>query len=184
MKARALQWLAQREHSRIELRRKLLSHVRAQDAAARATEQAAPAQPDVDGADPSDASGVPDAIARVEAVLDWLEAHQYLSHERFAESRVHARASRFGNLRIRQELAQHEVTLSPETTQALKDNELARARSVWERKYSGTPVTAAERARQARFLSSRGFTADVIRQVLREAGRHKTDATEPVSADD
>jgi NAD(P)-dependent dehydrogenase (short-subunit alcohol dehydrogenase family) len=40
----------------------------------------------------------------VEAVLDWLQAQRYLCEERFVESRVHARASRFGNVRIRREL--------------------------------------------------------------------------------
>lgn len=143
LKVRALQWLAQREHSRVELRGKLLRLA----------------------ADESDAA---EATDRVEQLLDWLEANRYLSEARFAESRVHARAGRFGNLRIRQELAQHKVALSPDAEQALRDSELSRAREVWARRYGAPAQSAAERVRQARFLTGRGFSADVVRQLLRE----------------
>lgn len=158
LKARALQWLAQREHSRVELRRKLLPHAVAD------VERAA-----VSGDLPPELA----PAARVEAVLDWLEAHRYLSHERFVESRVHARSARFGNLRIRQELKQHRLALSPEAAQALKDSELQRARAVRERKFAPGPgpVDAAERARQARFLAGRGFSPEVIGRVLGRSGR-------------
>lgn len=160
LKARALQWLAQREHSRSELRHKLLRQARSTDAVAG----------DRAAAEPIDA-----APARVDALLDWLEAHRYLSQERFAESRVHARAARYGNLRIRQELAQHQVALSPAAEQDLKDSELARARTVWSRRF-GVPATgAAERAKQARFLAGRGFSAEVVRRVLREGGTDLAD---------
>ena len=104
----------------------------------------------------------------VDAVLDWLEANRYLSPERFAESRVNARAPRFGNLRIHHELKQHAVTLSPEAALELKDSELARACAVRERKFKVAPQTAAERAKQGRFLMGRGFSPDVIRRALRE----------------
>ncbi len=156
LKSRALQLLAQREQSRIELRRKLLAHARAV-----VVDLSAPLDP---AGDPA-----PDAEAQVDAVLDWLEANRFLSAERFAESRVHVRAERFGNLRIRHELAQHEVALSPEAQQALVDTELARARAVRARKFPQPPATPAENARQARFLGARGFSSDVIRRVLREA---------------
>ena len=158
LKARALQWLAQREHSRAELRRKLLQH--------------APA----DGGDDDAAAAPPD----VDALLDWLEVHRYLSQERFVESRVHARAARFGNLRIRQELAQHDLALSAASEQGLKDSEFARARDVWARKFAGPGLTASERAKQARFLTGRGFSAEVVRRVLRESVRPAADA--PIDA--
>ncbi len=111
--------------------------------------------------------------ARVDEVLAWLEAHGFLSAERFIESRVNARSARFGNLRIRHELAQHDVSLSPETEQALAASELARARRVRDRKFSASPNSATENARQARFLSARGFSSDVVHRVLREAQRAK-----------
>jgi regulatory protein len=151
LKARALQLLAQREHSRVELRRKLLLHACADQAAAS------------DGGDEAPT----DVAAPVDALLDWLEAHNHLSHERFVESRLHARVARFGNLRIQRELAQHAVAPSPEAAQALRASELARARAVWTRKYPTPAADAAGRARQARFLAGRGFSPDVIRRVLR-----------------
>jgi len=155
LRARALQWLAQREHSRSELRCKLQPHAVAEaQAAADAGAQAAELAP----------------AARVDALLDWLEAHNYLSHERFVESRVHARASRFGNLRIRQELKQHQVALPAEAAQALKDSELQRACAVLERKFAKPPSNPAERAKQARFLAGRGFSPEVIARALRRDG--------------
>lgn len=165
LKARALRWLAQREQSRVELRRKLLPCALAEDAAVAAERDA-----DLGSAH----TAVPPA-ERVEAVLDWLEAHQYLSQQRFVESRVHARSARFGNLRIRQELKQHQVELAPEAARALRDTELQRARAVRERKFDSWPANATERARQARFLAGRGFSPEVIGRVLR---------TPPASDDD
>jgi len=147
LKGRGLQILAQREHSRSELRRKLVQHAR------KVPEGEVPPEPA--------------ALAeQVDAVLDWLVAGKYLSEERFVESRIHARAARYGNLRIRGELAQHGVSLSIEAARQLKDSEIARAREVWARKFGRVAVDAAERARQVRFLASRGFSSNVIRRVV------------------
>lgn len=162
LKVRALQWLAQREYSRSELRRRLLRAAR-------------PGSAGTSGEVDDATAAAADAEVRVDELLDWLEAHRYLSEERFAESRVHARAGRFGNLRIRQELAQHQVGLSPAVEQALKDTELARAREVWQRRYGAQAQSAAERARQARFLTGRGFSADTVRRVLRERADESQD---------
>lgn len=150
LKARALQLLAQREHSRTELRRKLLAHGAAAGGAS--------SEPPAD-----------DREADVDAVLDWLEEHNYLSLERFVESRLHARAPRFGNLRIRQELAQHHAALAPDAARLLRETELDRARAVWARKFGHAATDAAGRARQSRFLAGRGFTSEVIARVLRDA---------------
>lgn len=160
LKGRALQWLAQREHSRAEMQRKLLPHARALVAQARA---GASAQA-VEAPEPGE------VMAKVVEVLDWLEAHQYLSQQRFAESRIHARAARHGNLRIQQELAQHGVVLDAASAQALKASEFDRAREVWGRKFAAPAADAASRARQARFLVSRGFSAETVRRVLRQVG--------------
>ncbi|HJV63158.1 MAG TPA: regulatory protein RecX [Albitalea sp.] len=167
LKGRALAMLAQREHSATELRRKLLRHAKLESAAA----LAARASP-VGGEAPSDSPPSPsDAAARVDEVIAWLRDHRYLSEERFIESRVHARASRYGNLRIRQELAQHGLSLPADAAQTLKDSELERATEVWQRKFGQAPADAAGRARQARFLAQRGFSPEVIARVLRQAGR-------------
>lgn len=161
LKARALQWLAQREQSRIELRRKLLRQALAD----------ARLQAGVD-AEADDAA----VTQRVDALLDWLEQHDYLSTERFAESRVHARSARYGNLRIRQELKQHQVALGADAAQALKESELERAVAVLRRKFAALPATPSERAKQARFLARRGFSPEVIARALRHdgAGQHAT----------
>lgn len=184
LKARALAMLARREHSRAELRRKLLPHARAAALEAATTVASASelhrspgpasARPGVFSSGASEAEVVPDtgaawaeAESAVEALLDWLQAQRYLSEQRFVESRVHARAGRFGNLRIRQELAQHGVALDAEAAQRLRDTELERCREVWARKFGDErPADAAARAKQMRFLAARGFSADVIRRVL------------------
>ena len=175
LKARALQWLAQREQSRAELRRKLLPHARAEAEAGSDAYADADADVDVDStrvaSAPQPGSGAASPAARVDAVLDWLEAQQHLSQERFVESRIHARSPRFGNLRIRQELKQHQVALPPLAAQALRDSELQRALAVRERKFAAPPSNVAERARQARFLAGRGFSPDVIARALRASAR-------------
>ncbi|HEX6703214.1 MAG TPA: regulatory protein RecX [Albitalea sp.] len=148
LKARALALLAQRDHSELELRRKLLRHARSAASA--------------------DEEETHDKSARdVDAVVAWLHANRYFSEERFVESRIHARASRYGNLRIRQELAQHGLSLPAPAAQALKDNELERATEVWRRKFGAPAADAAGRARQSRFLAQRGFSPEVISRVLR-----------------
>ncbi|ARN18633.1 regulatory protein RecX [Piscinibacter gummiphilus] len=169
LKARGIQLLAQREHSRSELRAKLLRHARAdillaqQVAAAAALDVHAHAG----GVTPIEPAAAPDPEAAVDTLLDWLEAHHYLDETRFVESRLHARAGRYGNLRIRQELAQHGVVLSDNDAAALKSSELARAREVWSRKFGDVPADPAARAKQMRFLAGRGFSPEVIRRVVR-----------------
>ena len=150
IKVRALQWLSQREHSRIELRDKLLSLYRSD---AKPLADTAPADP----------------AAEVEALLLWLEARGYLSPQRFVESRVHLRQARFGTLRIQQELQQHGLRLDEDARQALQQTELQRAGRVWRKKYAAPAADAAGRLRQMRFLAGRGFAMDVVRQVLRGA---------------
>jgi regulatory protein len=151
LKGRALQLLAQRDQSRVELRRKLLRHADRVVAAGNGEKD----DRESDRAD-------------VESVLDWLEANRYLSAERFAESRVHVREARFGNLRIRSELAQHGVTLSPAAVEALAASELQRASAVRERRFPQLPRDAAERAAQSRFLAARGFSSEVVHRLMRQ----------------
>lgn len=152
LKSRALQLLAQRDQSRLELRRKLLSHARREAAEAR-----------------SDDDGVAaEAELQVEALLDWLQSNRFLSNERFIESRVDAREARFGNLRIRSELAQHGLVAPAERVHALEDSELSRAAAVRGRRFASMPVDAAERAAQSRFLANRGFTPEVIYRLMRQ----------------
>jgi regulatory protein len=150
LKGRALQWLSQREHSRIELRRKLMRAARLRDGVAAAEGNAG------------------DRAAEVEALLDWLTEHRYLSEARFVESRVHARAARFGQRRIAQELSQHGALLDADTAERLRASEFARAQALWTRRFGAEPAAdAALRAKQMRFLAGRGFASDVIRRVVK-----------------
>lgn len=183
IKVRALQWLAQREHSRDELRGKLLRllqrpPLRAVEAQGRAAAAADPWS----AADPGLESPPVDPATEVEALLLWLEAHGHLSQARFAESRVHARQSRFGNLRIRQELQQHGVTLDADAQQALQRSEFDRASEVWRKKYAGSAVDAAARARQMRFLAGRGFSIDVVRRVVKAGAAGPANAADSTTS--
>lgn len=137
LKARAIVWLSQREHSRSELARKLKR------------------------------VAVEDEHAQIEPLLDWLIANRYLDEQRFAESRVHARSSKFGNRRIQHELAQHGVAIDAAASAQLKASEFARAQALWSRRFGAEPAAdAATRAKQMRFLAGRGFSSDVIRKVV------------------
>ena len=139
LRAKALAWLALREHSTHELRAKLERWAQAH------------------GRD-AEAEGL-------EALLTALQAAGHLSDSRFVESRVHARAARLGNLRIEQELRRSGVQPDQAVREALRASELERARAVWARRFGQPGADLAERARQARFLAGRGFSADSIRRV-------------------
>lgn len=137
LRGRAIRLLARREHSRHELARKLAAH--AQDA------------------------------DELESVLDALEAQGWLSERRVVEQVVHARRRRFGARRIARELTEKgigEETVAA-TLKTLEKEEVESARAVWRRKFSRLPRTAADRARQVRFLQGRGFSFDTIMQVLK-----------------
>lgn len=136
LKARALRYLSQREHSRFELRRKLSKY----------------AQEDDD----------------VDALLDFLEKNNWLSQERFAESLVNRKASRYGNSRVVAELQSHGVTGDAlvEIKAELSDSETARAIEVWQRKFGTVATDAAMRAKQMRFLLQRGFSQRAARVAM------------------
>ncbi|AZG09998.1 recombination regulator RecX [Pigmentiphaga sp. H8] len=136
LKARAVGYLSRREHSRLELGRKL----------ARFGEE-----------------------DEVRAVLDSLEKEGWLSTQRYAQSVVHRLAAKQGTLRIMHELRQHGVADAQiaELRDTLETTELARAREVWRKRFGTLPADASQRAKQVRFLMSRGFGQSTIRQVLR-----------------
>ena len=53
-----------------------------------------------------------------------------------------------------------------QTAALLKGSELEQARAVWRKRFGQPPADLKERARQSRFLHGRGFSAEVIRQVV------------------
>ena len=112
----------------------------------------------------------------LDALLDDLCESCLLSDGRYVEMRMNTRSARYGNARLAQELRATGVDedLVKEAL-ASADDELSRARQVWQRKYggrSGEP-DAAERARQMNYLMRRGFSGETIRRVLR--GDHADD---------
>jgi len=138
LKGRALRLLAQREHSRAELASKLARHVEEDD--------------------------------DLEAVLHDLQAKGFIDEARVAESLVHRRAARLGTQRLVQELRGKGLSEDLVRAQAaqLRETEEERARAVWRQRFGTQPAdTPQERARQMRFLATRGFAADVVRRVVR-----------------
>jgi regulatory protein len=174
LKTYALSLLARREYSRQELRGRLIAHARKRAQWAATDALAGAADPllaffEGDAGPATDTDTQPDAealAAEVDPVLDWLAERRHQSDTRFAESRVHARAPKLGQARIRQELARHGVALDPDTSQALKDSEAERAREVWRKRFGEPATDPAERARQMRFLAARGFAPALIRRIV------------------
>jgi regulatory protein len=102
------------------------------------------------------------------AVLDDLQAKDFISEARVTASVVHRRASRFGAARVRHELQAKGLSAGviADALVQLKSTELARAREIWRRKFGEPAVDAAGRAKHMRFLAGRGFAGDVIRRVV------------------
>ncbi len=109
------------------------------------------------------------------AVLNELQARDFINAGRVAESVVHRRAARLGTQRVVQELRAKGLddTLVRETAERLRGSEAARALAVWRQRFGTPPETPQERARQMRFLAARGFPGDVVRRVI--GGRMEAD---------
>ena len=159
LKARALRLLSMREYSRKGLSAKL------EESAARALKL----NPAEEGSEEL-AQGVPLAI-QIEAVLDDFEARGWLSDQRFAEALVRRRSERFGTRKIQDELSQAGVdsAKTAELLRNLKETEYQRAHELWLRKFGVLATEQKERARQYRFLASKGFSSAVVSKVV--AGR-------------
>lgn len=111
-----------------------------------------------------------ESAEQLEALLDSLQTEHLLSDHRFASQRVAARAGRYGNARLKQELRAQGVA-DDDIAAALPEggDETARCQAVWAKKFGAPPNSAEERAKQMRFLQYRGFSMDAIRRTL--AGR-------------
>ena len=105
------------------------------------------------------------------AVLDDLQAKDFINANRVAESLVHRRAGRLGTQRLVQELRSKGLDddLVRATAERLRATEHERAQAVWRQRFGSAPPpqTPQERARQMRFLAARGFAAEVVRRVVR-----------------
>lgn len=137
--ARAIALLARREHSRVELARKLQRHL-------------APEQ----GADD------------IERVLDDLQRQNLLSDERFAAALVRQRSQRYGDLRLASDLRDRGVPAEAAgaALALVTGSDAQRAYAAWARRFDALPTSADERGRQGRYLQTRGFSMEAISQVL------------------
>jgi len=141
LREQCIRLLARREHSRRELSRKL---------AARSFE-----------------------ASQFNPILDELEAEGLLSDERFAESFVRSRLENGqGPLKIRAELSERGVTgVIVDQALDLEDDEwLSHCERAWARRFGQAPEDRREWARQARFLTNRGFSGDIVARVLARIG--------------
>lgn len=143
LKTRALGYLARREHSRLELERKLAPHAKTSE--------------------------------DLSLVLDTLEQHGYLSALRMVEQVIHVRKNKFGSRRIVHELREKGIAenLIAAALPNIREAEQDSAREVWRKKFDAMPANAKELGRQMRFLMGRGFTPEVIRQVLRQSDKEE-----------
>ncbi|MBN9425240.1 MAG: recombination regulator RecX [Burkholderiales bacterium] len=136
LKGRALRLLSQREHSRVELARKLARHAESPEQLDKVLDELTAAK-----------------LLSSERFADSLV---YRRAERFGTAliRQELRQHRLDDAVVAPRLA------------ALKASEFDRARAVWLKRYGMPPADAAERARQMRFLGARGFSAEVVRRVV------------------
>jgi regulatory protein len=136
LRVRALRLLARREYSRLELRGRL----------------------SVDGVE----------TGEVEDLLDEFEVKGWISEQRWVDAVVQTRRPRFGSVKVLHELKAKGVSEDglARAREELAANEVDAARGVWQKKFDRKPASMSERAKQARFLGGRGFSADVVRKVL------------------
>jgi regulatory protein len=141
LKARAIAMLARREYARAELAARL--------AASGATRD------------------------EMESLLDELQQLGLLSDARFAGALVRQKAASHATRAIARELRERGVAKDV-VTAALAESgagdELAAAQALWQRRFGRAPADDREKARQIRFLVSRGYPAAIAYRVLRNAG--------------
>ena len=140
LKKRALYYLGKRDYSRVELGRKIFTYSESLE---------------INKAD-------------LELVLDELEEKDWLSDDRFSEQFVLSRKRKFGARKIAYELKLRGVNESiiSRVLREIKDDEFLLAKKIWEKKFNQIPITIDEKAKQIRFMQSRGVEVAIIHQIL------------------
>jgi regulatory protein len=135
---RALRCLAQREHSRAELARKL-GKLGSED----------------------EVSAELDRLVELGLLSDARFADAYVRAKatRFGTTRLKSELARRG-------VGAEQIDLA--LADSCTESELQRACDIHRRKFAAGPADAREWARQARFLQGRGFSTEIIRRVLKE----------------
>ena len=144
LRGRALRLLGRREFSRQELDKRLRSYVDA------------------------------DNPAELETLLDDLAERGWLSDARYAEAVVRKRTGQYARRSIARELKQagvtEEVTAAALTRnlESDPDEEFAAALALCQRKFRKAPIEQKEKARQMRFLQSRGYGFGLALRVIKQ----------------
>lgn len=140
LKGRALKLLSQREHSRLELERKLAEHVE----------------------EGEDLAEILDALEQRGFISSERVAESIVHRKatRFGTARVvqEMRSKGLDDDTVRA------------ATEQLRDTELQRAHALWLQKYRQPANTPQEQLKQMRFLAARGFGSDVVRKVIKGRG--------------
>jgi regulatory protein len=145
LKGRALKLLSMREHSRVELRRKLAPH-------AESAEQLEAVLDDM-------------AASRFLCLERFADSVVHRKAARFGTARIKAELAQH-------QLPSH---VADAVVRSLRDTELERAHELWARRFGEVAASPQEQARQARFLMARGFAGEVVRRVVRGEGRPDPD---------
>lgn len=148
--ATAIRMLARREYGRAELTQRLLARGAVREA--------------------------------IELALDNLAQSGYLSDVRYAQGVVAQKAGRFAKRAIVHALKEKGVD-APAVAEALAalsgSDELAEATALWQRRFGVAPASDKDKARQLRFLFSRGYSTSIAFKVLRTAGAAPPDDDAP-----
>lgn len=137
LKARALRYLARREHSREELKRKLAVHA----------------------AEGEDVEALLDELAK----RGWLSDVRFAEQSIRAKARRFGPLKLAQQLRAK---GIDEETIARGFRAAAADG-VASMESIWRSRFGAPPADAREKARQARFLQGRGFRLDEVLGFLR-----------------
>ncbi len=143
LKTRALGYLARREHSRLELERKLKPHAQTSEELSSLL-------------DTLEQRGFLSAERMLEQVI-------HMRKSKFGSQRIVHELREKG-------IAENLIAAALPN---IKETEQENAREVWWKKFGAIPADAKELGRQMRFLMGRGFTAEVIHKVLRHAHKEE-----------
>ncbi len=149
LKGRALRLLAQREHSRLELTRKLGSHAES----------------------PEQLDRVLDELERA-GLASAQRFAESLAHRRASRFGLRRIEQELGAHRL-------DAAVAGPVLDRLRGSERERALDAWRKRFGTPAGDAAERARHHRFLAQRGFAADAIGWVLRHGVHLGDDADPP-----
>jgi regulatory protein len=140
LRSRALYYLAKREYSAYELKEKLKTFTIELDLS----------QEDLRN------------------LIAELQEQNLQSDDRFCESYINSKKSKFGALKLQHELTQKGVSedIISNYISDLRDDEYNFALSVWKKKFDSPAKNQNEKAKQIRFMQSRGFGFEIIKKII------------------